>query len=122
MKWSDANDGSTAIPRKPRSTCAQVLLERFRAVVVTPPETTRRMPPCELTSMRPSGVKAIAVGATILATRVSVKLAGTVPPAGAASAVEAATTARNKLQRFMGAPAFGRADYPTRRVSGDQVS
>src|SRR6185295_8835490 len=45
---------------------------------------TRRAPPCVVTSRRPSGVKARAIGEPTLATRVSLKPAGTVAAAGAA--------------------------------------
>ena len=91
-----ANCGSTATPSRPRSELLQITVERSSAGVVSrvPPLRTRSRPGCVVMSIRPSGVKARAVGAGTLATTSSAKFAGSVTAlAGDADAASAATVA-----------------------------
>src|SRR6266550_443016 len=88
MKWfADPNAGSTATPTRPRSPSSHTLAVRSIAGVVRtePFLITDSLPALLVTRIRPSGVKAMAVGLPTLATNWSAKPAGRTEAADAVS-------------------------------------
>ena len=81
-----AKCGSTATPSRPRSLLEHTFAVMSSAGVAsnTPPLITLSLPLWSVTSLRPSGVAASAVGDGIRATTVSVKPVGTTAGCGAA--------------------------------------
>ena len=91
--------GSTATPRSPISEAVQTGI--VTSVVTVPPLTSFRAPPFSVTSMRPSGRKAIAVGALRpVTTALSLKVDGGVPASAAGAAARNANS-RVIARRFM---------------------
>lgn len=104
MKWLAANAGSAARPRRPRSLSVQMPEPKSSAGVArsVPSWTTRSAPDWLVTSRRPSGANANAVGADTDATRESVKPAGTAAVAadGTPRAATATTTASVLIEKM----------------------
>ena len=116
--------GSTATPSRPRSefeqTCpaGRVWLPRSAPAW----SKTRKVPPCDVTSILPSGVKATSVGAPMAATRLSVKPAGTAAGDGTANAAMATPTGitRNGLPMCL-LPAAPGAFKGQQRAAGSSI-